>query len=266
MIGMVAFALNGRAGGAQVPSGPLRRHPGQRSLSPWAAASSGTSSSAASRQPCSRITATCWWRVVTALLVFCGGCDLPGPLSRLRDQGRGPGQYLRRPGPRRLYRGGRPSGHQRRLFPTTAFCWSSWASSPASAAASSGTSSSCGCRWCCASTSMPCRSSSALPSTLLCYRLGAPQLVTSGAVIFTVFVLRMLATYYPLESPPTPRKAANRSAQNYKNIRRRVSPAADSFFILFSSGRSAKSAARPAPASAGPARGQSARRRPGRGP
>ena len=36
---------------------------------------------------------------------------------------------------------------------------------------------------------------------LLCYRLGAPQLVTSGAVIFTVFVLRMLATYYHWNLP-----------------------------------------------------------------
>lgn len=39
---------------------------------------------------------------------------------------------------------------------------------------------------------------------LLCYRLGAPQLVTSGAVIFTVFVLRMLATYYHWNLPHAP--------------------------------------------------------------
>ena len=39
---------------------------------------------------------------------------------------------------------------------------------------------------------------------LLCYRLGAPQLVTSGAVIFTVFALRMLATYYHWNLPPAP--------------------------------------------------------------
>ena len=39
---------------------------------------------------------------------------------------------------------------------------------------------------------------------LLCYRLGAPQLVTSGAVIFTVFALRMLATYYHWNLPHAP--------------------------------------------------------------
>lgn len=39
---------------------------------------------------------------------------------------------------------------------------------------------------------------------LLCYRLGAPQLVASGAVIFTVFVLRMLATYYHWNLPHAP--------------------------------------------------------------
>lgn len=39
---------------------------------------------------------------------------------------------------------------------------------------------------------------------LLCYRLGAPQLVASGAVICAVFVLRMLATYYHWNLPHAP--------------------------------------------------------------
>ena len=39
---------------------------------------------------------------------------------------------------------------------------------------------------------------------LLCYRLGATQLVASGAVICAVFVLRMLATYYHWNLPHAP--------------------------------------------------------------